>query len=270
MGVLTDWQIENLGAITPFAPQETRPGVISYGVTSYGYDARIGYKFKVFSPIGATVVDPKNFDPKALVEVDLTPNRHEVYQTKPESMRDEKFWRCIYCGRKRDTQEEGAVLAGEVCDAREEKPDHILIPPHSFVLGETVETFKIPRDCLCVVLGKSTYARSGLVVNVTPLEPEWEGKVTVEISNTTPLPAKVYAGEGIMQVLFLRSDGVRYVSGEVLRNLIAGGSAGMVVSWKSLVEGYLSTSNTCRTSYADKKGKYQHQSGLTLPKVDGQ
>lgn len=179
MGVLCDWQISNLaiddGMIEPFAPCEHRPGVISYGVSSYGYDARIGRKFKIFTNVFNSVVDPKNFDPSSFVDFE-----------------------------------------GDVC----------VIPPNSFVLGETVETFHIPRDTLAICMGKSTYARCGLIVNVTPLEPGWHGKVTVEISNTTPLPAKIYANEGMMQVLFLVGD------------------------------------EECLVSYADKKGRYQGQGGL--------
>lgn len=180
MSILPDHRIEREVLISPFEPNASRPGVISYGVTSYGYDARVGRKFKVFTNARCAVVDPKNFDPNSFVDI------------------------------------EG---------------DHCLIPPNSFALAETVETFRIPRDVLAVCVGKSTYARCGIIVNVTPLEPEWHGKVTVEISNTTPLPAKIYAGEGIMQILFLRADAV------------------------------------CRTSYADRKGKYQGQTGLTLPYV---
>jgi dCTP deaminase len=180
VGVLPDWQIERDIKIEPFAPQQKRPGVISYGVTSYGYDARVGRKFKVFTNAHCAIVDPKNFDQKSFVDIEA---------------------------------------------------DYCLIPPNSFALAETVEYFEIPRDILCVCVGKSTYARIGIIVNVTPLEPEWRGKVTIEISNTTPLPAKVYAGEGIAQILFFRADAI------------------------------------CKTSYADKSGKYQDQSGLTLPFV---
>jgi dCTP deaminase len=182
MGLLADHQIERDIRIEPFAANVSRPGVISYGVTSYGYDVRVGRKFKVFTNARCAVVDPKSFDPNSFVDI------------------------------------EG---------------DHCLIPPNSFALAETVEHIEVPRDVLCICLGKSTYARCGIIVNVTPLEPEWRGKVTIEISNTTPLPAKIYAGEGIAQILFLRADAV------------------------------------CRTSYADKKGKYQDQKGLTLPFVQG-
>ena len=182
MGILADTQIHKEIVIRPFADGERRPGSISYGVSSYGYDVRVGRTFKVFTNVYGAIVDPKNFTPAAFVDI------------------------------------EG---------------DHCIIPPNSFALAETVEYFEIPRDILAVCMGKSTYARCGIIVNVTPLEPEWRGKITIEISNTTPLPAKVYANEGIAQILFLRAEQV------------------------------------CRVSYADKKGKYQDQTGLTLPFVVG-
>jgi len=180
MGLLPDWMIERDVKIEPFAPQQHRPGIISYGVTSYGYDVRVGRSFKVFTNVYGSTVDPKKFDPKSFVDIEA---------------------------------------------------DECVIPPNSFALAETVEYFDVPRDMLVICLGKSTYARCGIIVNVTPLEPEWRGRVTIEISNTTPLPAKIYANEGIAQMLFFRAEGV------------------------------------CRTSYADKKGKYQDQKGLTLPFV---
>ena len=168
------------GMIEPFEDRQVRKGVISYGLSSYGYDIRVADEFKVFTNINNTVVDPKNFDDRSFVDM---------------------------------------------------KTDVCIIPPNSFALAKTVEYFRIPRDVLTVCVGKSTYARCGLIVNVTPFEPEWEGYVTLEISNTTPLPAKVYANEGISQVLFFQSD------------------------------------EMCEVSYADKKGKYQKQGGLTLPKM---
>ena len=180
MGVLPDWMIERDVKITPFEPQQHRPGVISYGVTSYGYDARVDRRFKVFTNVWGSTVDPKNFDPKSFVDVDA---------------------------------------------------DFCLIPPNSFALAETIEHFEIPRDVLAVCLGKSTYARCGLIVNVTPLEPAWEGQVTIEISNTTPLPARIYANEGICQFLFLKGDSPPEVS------------------------------------YADRAGKYMRQRGVALPKL---
>jgi dCTP deaminase len=188
--VLCDTQIRELVGIEPFEDCQHRPGRISYGVSSYGYDVRVGTRFKIFTNTtsgGIAVVDPKAFSPDLFVEI--------------------------------DTKQTGR--------------DHIVIPPNSFALAETVETMEIPRDTLVICVGKSTYARCGLIVNVTPLEPEWRGKVTLEISNTTPLPARVYALEGIAQMIFLKADRV------------------------------------CSMSYADKKGKYQDQDGLTLPRVDG-
>lgn len=182
MGVLPDWKIQKEIVIRPFASGEPRPGAISYGLSSYGYDVRVGRHFKVFTNVHGAVVDPKKFDSRSFVDIE-----------------------------------------GDYC----------LIPPNSFALAETVEYFEIPRDILAICVGKSTYARCGIIVNVTPLEPEWRGKITIEISNTTPLPAKIYANEGIAQILFLRNDGV------------------------------------CETSYGDKKGKYQDQKGLTLPFVVG-
>jgi dCTP deaminase len=168
------------GMIEPFSERQVREGVVSYGVSSYGYDVRIADDFKIFTNINSTVIDPKNFDSRSFVD-----------------------------------------FVGDVC----------VIPPNSFALARTVEYFRIPRDTLVVCLGKSTYARCGIIVNVTPLEPEWEGIVTLEVSNTTPLPAKIYANEGIAQMLFFQSD------------------------------------EPCEVSYDDKKGKYQKQGGLTLPKM---
>ena len=166
--------------IEPFEERQVRDGVVSYGLSSYGYDIRVADEFKVFTNINSTVVDPKHFDARSFVDV---------------------------------------------------KADVCIIPPNSFALARTVEYFRIPRDVLTVCVGKSTYARCGLIVNVTPFEPEWEGFVTLEISNTTPLPARVYSNEGIAQVLFFQSD------------------------------------EPCEVSYADKAGKYQRQQGLTLPKL---
>jgi len=166
--------------INPFVETQKRDGVISYGLSSYGYDARVADDFKIFTNVDSAVVDPKNFSPTSFVD------------------------------RK-----------GPVC----------IIPPNSFALAHTVEYFRIPRDILVICLGKSTYARCGIIVNVTPLEPEWEGQVTIEISNTTPLPAKIYANEGICQFLFLQGTG------------------------------------PCEVSYADKSGKYMRQTGVSLPKL---
>lgn len=183
--ILPDHQIHTLAddhdMIDPFIDTQQREGVISYGLSSFGYDMRVASEFRVFTPnIYNSVVDPKDMDERAMVEYEVD--------------------------------------------------DHILIPPNSYVLGRSVEYFKMPSDVLGIVLGKSTYARSGIIVNVTPLEPGWEGYVTIEIGNGTPLPAKVYANEGIAQVIFLHGEAPS-------------------------------------VSYADKQGKYQHQTGITLPKL---
>jgi len=166
--------------IEPFADNQVRDGVISYGVSSYGYDIRVADEFKIFTNINSTIVDPKRFDQQSFVD-----------------------------------------FKGEVC----------IIPPNSFALARTVEYFRIPRSILTICVGKSTYARCGIIVNVTPFEPEWEGTATLEISNTTPLPAKIYANEGIAQVVFFEADEI------------------------------------CQTSYGDKKGKYQAQREITLPRI---
>lgn len=168
------------GMIEPFIEAQKREGVISYGLSSYGYDARVSRQFKIFTNVDSAVVDPKEFSSKSFVDREL-----------------------------------------DIC----------VIPPNSFVLARTVEYFRIPRDILVICLGKSTYARCGIIVNVTPLEPEWEGYVTLEFSNTTPLPARLYAGEGACQFLFLKAD------------------------------------SPCEVSYADRAGKYQGQRDVTLPRL---
>ena len=259
MGVLADHQIEKDVKIEPFEPGLSRPGKISYGCSSYGYDARIGYKFKVFKNTFCGEIDPKNFDEKAFEEVDLSATHEWIKR----GVGPGEHWRCKVC-------ETPAMNGAPYCT----KDAFIRIPPNSFALGETLETFTIPRDCLAVCLGKSTYARSGIIVNVTPLEPEWHGKVTVEISNTAPLPARIYAGEGIMQVLFFRTDGVTEALLNAVRRIVDweypqnDPSLGMLaieeLLHKELPRGM------CRTSYADKKGRYQNQKGLTLPFVEGQ
>eukprot|EP01034_Spumella_vulgaris_P001192 gene1192-1578_t len=181
MAILSDRWIRRMaqekGMIEPFVDAQKREGVISYGLSSYGYDARVGNDFKIFTNVNSSIVDPKNFDQQSFVD--------------------------------RNT---------DVC----------VIPPNSFALARTVEYFRIPRDVLVICVGKSTYARCGIIVNVTPLEPEWEGHVTLEFSNTTPLPAKIYANEGACQFLFLQGN------------------------------------EPCEVSYRDKAGKYQGQRGVTL------
>jgi len=166
--------------INPFSEKQVREGVISYGLSSYGYDLRVADEFKIFTNVNNALVDPKHFDEKSFVTV---------------------------------------------------RTDICIVPPNSFALARSVEYFRIPRDVLTICVGKSTYARCGIIVNVTPFEPEWEGFVTLEISNTTPLPARIYANEGLCQILFFQSDEV------------------------------------CETSYADRKGKYQAQKGIVLPKL---
>jgi dCTP deaminase len=169
------------GMIEPFSDKQVREGVISFGLSSYGYDMRIADEFKIFTKEHATLVDPKALDPKNFVD-----------------------------------------FKGDIC----------VIPPNSFVLGRSVEYFRIPRETIAICLGKSTYARCGIIINVTPLEPEWEGYVTIEISNTAPVQTKIYANEGIAQILFLEA------------------------------------SEVCETSYADKSGKYQAQKKITLSKME--
>jgi dCTP deaminase len=184
MGLKPDHWIRKMaqeqGMIEPFADSQVREGVVSYGVSSYGYDIRVADEFKIFTNVFSAIVDPKNFDPRSMVD-----------------------------------------FKGDIC----------VIPPNSFALARTVEYFRIPRSVLTICVGKSTYARCGIIVNVTPFEPEWEGFVTLEISNTTPLPARIYANEGIAQVVFFEADEV------------------------------------CDVSYADKKGKYQKQQSIVLPKL---
>jgi dCTP deaminase len=184
MGLKPDHWIRKMALenkmIDPFEPGQVRDGMISYGVSSYGYDIRVADEYMIFTNVYSTIVDPKHFDPRSMVE----------YQ-------------------------------GDMC----------VIPPNSFALARTVEYFRIPKNVLTVCVGKSTYARCGIIVNVTPFEPEWEGFVTLEISNTTPLPAKIYSHEGIAQVLFFEGD------------------------------------EPCETTYADKKGKYQKQQSIVLPKL---
>jgi len=184
MGLKPDHWIRKMslehGMIEPFVEKQVREGVISYGLSSYGYDLRVADEFLIFTNVNNSVVDPKNFTPESMVD-----------------------------------------FKGDVC----------IIPPNSFALARSVEYFRIPRSVLTITVGKSTYARAGIVTNVTPFEPGWEGNVTLEISNTTPLPAKIYANEGLAQVLFFEGD------------------------------------EPCEVSYADKNGKYQGQTGVTPPRI---
>ncbi len=186
MGLKSDIWIKNMskkGMIEPFCEKQIGKNIVSYGLSSYGYDIRVGNEFMIFTNIGATIVDPKCFDEQNVVDITT------------------------------------------------DKDGYCIVPPNSFALARTIEYFRIPRNVLAICLGKSTYARCGIIVNVTPFEPEFEGHITIEISNTTPLPAKIYANEGIAQVLFLEGDDI------------------------------------CEISYKDRKGKYQGQKGITLPIV---
>lgn len=250
MGVLPDWMIERDVKIVPFSPQENRPGIISFGNSSYGYDVRSGYKWKVFDPLGGVgPVDPKNFDPELLREIDLTPHNgtHEFI----DDGNDPKCGQCKWCD-----VDVGRMMLNE-CSRRPQLANFIVIPPNSYALGESFETFTIPRDVVCICVGKSTYARCGIIVNVTPGEPEWTGKWTIEISNSTPLPAKVYCGEGIMQCVFIRSDGYREQLHKACQSDYGIASS---LAYDSQVR---RKEYTCRVSYADKKGKYQSQGGVT-------
>jgi dCTP deaminase len=266
MGVLPDWMIQRDVKITPLDDGRHKPGKISSGLTSYGYDARLGYKFDVFKAYPCDEVDPKNFNRRMMENVDLTPPSHTISS--------DGF--CTTCG--------GTAFPGP--DQIEEpfgfcptfvKPNFLRIPPHSFALGESVETFQIPRDTLVLCVGKSTYARCGIIVNVTPGEPEWVGKWTIEISNTTPLPARVYCGEGIMQCIFIRTDGHAEATMDAVRRLVGQHAQERVFKPMADKRNELALAEeqfmaalgngTCRVSYADKKGKYQHQTGLTAPFV---
>jgi dCTP deaminase len=184
MSVMPDHWIRKMALqhkmIEPFEDRQVREGVVSYGVSSYGYDLRVADEFNIFTNVNSSIVDPKHFDKRSFVE-----------------------------------------FKGDVC----------IVPPNSFALGRSMEYFRIPRNVLTICVGKSTYARCGIIVNVTPFEPEWEGFVPHEISNTTPLPAKIYANEGLCQVIFLKAD------------------------------------EECEISYKDKKGKYQSQQGIVLPRL---
>lgn len=251
------------------SPQMKREGKISYGITSYGYDCRLGYKFKVPTPHKCTggIIDPKVPDPGAYMELDLTPPACHDWITNDRMVK----LRCRRCGIDqecyRQLRRQGQnVLVDADCFSRT-VPNYIIVPPNSLVLGETVEVFTIPRSVLCIVIGKSSYARCGLICNCTPLEPEWTGKVTLELTNTNPMPMKVYCGEGIAQFVFLRSDGYRHIHANDLRHLIEPGSSSSNPS--EYEKAVLRDSGTCRVSYADKGGRYQAQTGVELSRADG-
>ena len=184
MSVLSDRWIKKMATgkemITPFVAKQTRGSNISYGLSSFGYDARVSNEFKIFTDVDSVIGDPKNFKNNSFVS-----------------------------------------RTGDEC----------IIPPNSFALASTIEYFKIPKDILVICLGKSTYARCGIIVNVTPLEPGWEGHVTLEFSNTTPLPAKIYANEGAAQFFFLKGNEEPDIT------------------------------------YEQRNGKYMKQTGVTLPKI---
>jgi deoxycytidine triphosphate deaminase len=292
MGVLPDWQIQRDIVIEPFAAEAARPGVISYGVSSYGYDVRVGRKYKVFEPYHeinsmrdvaaawlAGIIDGEgclsvhdkgvrltvtNTDKEMLELARSLTGVGQIYEKDDGDPKHKVRYDWVVT-RSRHVQEllvrvlpymvikraKALDLIGKtfkregigmpIVDPKnfpqdsfvDMEGDHCIIPPNSFALAETVEYLEIPRDIIAVCVGKSSFARCGIIVNVTPLEPEWRGKVTLEISNTTPLPAKIYSNEGIAQILFFRADDV------------------------------------CKVSYADKRGKYQDQQGLTLPFVQG-
>lgn len=285
MSILPDWMIERDIKITPFSPNQKREGKISYGVSSYGYDARLGYKFRHFrNNLQATVIDPKNWDPEAYDEVNLTPCHNWTWRLWSKEGK-EGLYTTILCKNCKKERSEDRSDSQEVCP-ESKQPGYIIIPPHSFVLGETLETYDLPRDVLTVVVGKSTYARCGIIVNVTPGEPEWKGRWTIEISNTNPLPTMVYAGEGICQLLFLRTDGhyeallnaVRRLCGNAFQQAfhtlgreVPESGTGDLSKEIGMIEMLLHQelgNGTCRISYADKRGKYQEQKGMTNPKVD--
>lgn len=251
MSILSDRQIKrelgDAGRIKPFAGSQTAAGVISHGLSSYGYDLRIGYTAKVFTPARCGVVDPKEFDPNSFVDIDVTPDPHD--------------WAgdgiCRRCNCTAFPGQDQAANPDVCCF--QEVADHFLIPPNSFALAETVEWVDVPRDLLGIICCKSTYARCGLILPTTVIEPGWRGTITLELANSTPLPLKVYAGEGIAQLLFFRSD-------ERVEELIAAihSRSGIIDAVEELI-----TSASCGVSYADRKGRYQGQSGVTLPKVGG-
>jgi dCTP deaminase len=256
MGLLPDWMIEREVKIEPFSPQMERKGIISYGVTSYGYDVRAGYKWKLFDVLAGGIVDPKNFDPKLLREVDLTPCHEPIELSTGVICR-----RCSISEQRWDSYDSCKDSL---------HPNFITIPPNSYVLGESMETFTIPRDMGVICIGKSTYARCGIIVNVTPGEPEWTGKWTIEISNSSPLPAKVYCGEGIMQCMFIRSDGYRARLWDIIRILLATRDMSnfrMAITEAQNIWNRGKLMLSCDKSYADKKGKYQNQGGIKLPEV---
>lgn len=270
MGILADWQVKRDVKITPFAEGQKSEGSISWGLGSYGYDLRAGYKFKLFSNTHCVEIDPKNFDQRAFVDVNLTPRKHN-WLVEAESMRDPRFLICTHCEAKVPFDPaEGPP--DELCETQ--PPAFVRIPPNSFALAESLEEIEVPRDCLALVVDKSTYRRCGILMGATVLEPEWRGVVTLEITNSTPLPARIYAGEGIAQVLFFRTDGYR----ESLKLALEGLADRVSLYGTEDIRIYFchaydmvrlghARGGTCKVSYADRKGRYQAQSGIVLPHV---
>jgi dCTP deaminase len=269
VGCLCDWQIERDVVIRPFVKSQQAKGTISYGVSSMGYDMRVGWKFKIFTPTYSTEIDPKNFNDKVFVDIDLSPQKHSWSRALNTS------YRCRVC----HTLAEGdggpspfEPIASETCPAVEQPMNFIRIPPNSYCLAMSVEYFEIPRDVIGVVLGKSSYARAGIIVNCTPMEAEWKGYLTIEISNAAPLPARIYAGEGIAQVLFFRTDGYREFVEKGLLQFLGETHAGNEEHPAFYIEGGLTEAilkrATCKVSYADRKGRYDGQTEITLPFVE--
>lgn len=268
MGVLSDRQLERDFVITPPPAREQQgKGVISSGFSSYGVDIRVGHLFRIFTPTHCVEIDPKNFDPRSFDEIDLTPGTHD-WRPFAESMRDPVNWHCLHCTRKEpflEGQERPHVHPDEPCPGLEQPENFVRIPPNSFALAESVEWFEVPRDCLGIIIGKSSYARCGLIVNCTPMEPEWTGKLTIELSNTTPLPLRVYAGEGIAQVYLLRTDGRREALENAIHSLLVSKKLTREEIDNRLTEDLLKA--PCRVSYKDRRGRYDGQQGIVLPFV---
>lgn len=261
MGILSDRQLTRevieAGRIKNFDPHPDNKGRISAGLSSFGIDVRVGYQFSVFDVMAhGGVIDPKNFDSeKILRKYDITPPPAPDI-TPPADADRLKTWygpdNSVWEFYSNDGWSQIGLL-GPI----ERPPDHIVLPPHSFALAETIEELTIPRDCLVLALSKSTLLRCGLYNSTSVLEPMWTGTITLELTNLTPLPMKVYAGEGIAQLIFLRSDERL----ETLMDALSFENDTLRQRWQEIL------SASCGKSYADKSGKYQGQSGITPPKV---
>jgi len=285
MGILADHQIKDHPGlkIEPFHEGLNAESIISFGLSSYGYDIRLGYFFKVFTPTFTAVVDPKAFSDKTFIERDLRLRGHTwAPDRKYKTLRDDIHWHCVHCQvgggpfklADKPTEQFNpnptTTRIDSPCPALEQPEQYLLIPPNSFVLGVSLEHIEVPRDVLAINLQKSTYARCGINTHATILEPEWRGYITLEISNTSSLPAKVYPGEGILQLIFLRTDGhneavlntVRRLCGQEAQSdqRIHGrpSAASLLAAAETLLHHELSR-GTCRVSYADRKGRYQDQ-----------